>query len=84
MILHVTHVSAWLIVITVSYRKEEKMAITSRMPRDMVITILRHRGYTELRTTQGVKPLEECPEYQLWAVYRADKVIKKTKEVNKS
>ena len=53
------------------------MHITTRMSKDMVITILRHRGYVDLRTKQGVKPLSECPENQLWAVYRAGKTLKK-------
>ena len=48
----------------------------TRLPKHLVVSILRHRGYVDLRTKQGVKPLSECPEYQLWAVYRSGKVIK--------
>ena len=51
------------------------------MSREMIICILKYRGFTELRTRQGVKPLEQCPEYQLHGVYRSNKVIKKKKTV---
>lgn len=56
------------------------MAIAARLPRDLVIVILKHRGYTNLRTSVGVRPLEQCPEYQLNAVYRAGKTVVKKGE----
>jgi len=56
------------------------MVVVHRLPKHIVLTILRHRGFTTLRTKRGEVPIEKAPEYQLWGVYRSGCVIKK-KEV---
>jgi len=42
-----------------------------------VIDDLKYRGFTRLRTSSGVRPLNECSEYQLRALWRSGKLNRK-------
>ena len=43
--------------------------------------MLEHRGYTELITKHGVRPLNQCNYKQLYAVYMKGRVVKVKKEI---